>query len=140
MKKSNNENRSFFLYTALIFIMAILMVMLAFLGQNNLHKNQQSTTTGNTIQQNTAKVVEDNANLHEEIGSLNKTITEMDSQIAQKDTTIYNNDLLISAYLLAEDGKIEESTTKLNQVNKDILTDDFLIIYEKTTQRIGANN
>ena len=37
---NKNDNKSMFLYTALIFIVAVLLIIFSFLGQTNMQKNQ----------------------------------------------------------------------------------------------------
>lgn len=136
--KNENNNKSFFLYTALIFIVAIIMVMIAFLGQSNVHKNQQTNITGNSITENAAKVSEDNAHLHEELNKASQKISEYEAELQSEKELKNTYDLVLSAYLYAEAGNIDMANQILTSVNKDLLFGDILIIYEKTLQRTGA--
>ena len=38
---NKNDNKSMFLYTALIFIVAVLLIIFSFLGKTNIQKNQK---------------------------------------------------------------------------------------------------
>lgn len=136
--KNEKNNKSFFLYTALIFIVAIIMVMIAFLGQSNVHKNQQTNITGNSITENAAKVSEDNAHLHEELNKASQKISEYEAELQSEKELKNTYDLVLSAYLYAEAGNIDMANQILTSVNKELLSGDILIIYENTLQRTGA--
>lgn len=71
---TKQKNNSLFLYTALIFIVAIIMIIISFFGQSNIQKNQpaQSQETLNSITEKASQLSEDNRLLMDE----NKTLLE----------------------------------------------------------------
>ena len=68
---AKNNNKSLFLYTALIFIVAVLLILLSFFGQMNLQnkqpkvdENEQQQQEG--ISERASVLSEENKNLMEE--------------------------------------------------------------------------
>ena len=102
----NNNNKSLFLYTALIFIVAILLILIAFFGDANLEKSMNSalqtaepTVTQKAeasiseraaiISQENQKLMEENLKLKTEGESAKKQLevyTTLTKAIAEKDS------------------------------------------------------
>ena len=77
MKK---ENKSLFLYTSLIFIVSILMILIAFAGQNHIRKVQPETdASGNSLTNKVNTLSEQNAKLTNENATLNQKIMELEN-------------------------------------------------------------
>lgn len=77
---NKNENRSLFLYTALIFIAAILIIVISFFCQINLEKNHNEYTgenPANGIAEKTAQLSEENMILLETTKNLNQQNTQL---------------------------------------------------------------
>ena len=101
----NNNNKSLFLYTALIFIVAILLILIAFFGDANLEKSMNSalqtaeptvtqkaeasiTERAAIISQENQKLMEENQKLKTESESAKKQLevyTTLSKALAQKD-------------------------------------------------------
>lgn len=74
---SKNENRSLFLYTALIFLAAIAIILISFFSQVNLEKYGSEDSSPNTISEKTAQLSEENMMLLEMTRNLNEHNTQL---------------------------------------------------------------
>lgn len=123
---NKNDNKSLFLYTSLIFIVAVLLIILSFFGQTNMKKNmtQVDTEAANSgITERAAVLSEENKNLLEEN---NKLKTE-NQELTKKITT---NDILLSANGYFSLGNNDKALEMLLAVNYDGLSVDQKIIYD----------
>ena len=125
---NKNDNKSLFLYTSLIFIVAILLIILSFSGQINLQKNRtqiesNSENQNSGITERAAVLSEENKNLIEE----NNKLKAENKELQEKQTI---NDILLSAngyFSLGDNAKAYEM---INAVNYDNLSADQKIIYD----------
>lgn len=130
MEQNNNGNKSLFLYTALIFFVAIILIILAFFGQTNVQKNQPPISseipvqTPASIPEKTAVVSEENAKLIQELSGIREKLDEAEADVA-------NGDLLLEAY----DAKLQNETERLisilNSINYEQLTENQKAAYDK---------
>lgn len=140
MSNSNNggngNNRSLFLYTGLIFFVAIIMIIIAFCGQSNMEKNQPIQESVSSIEEKTARLSEDNRILLEQNQSLqdtNKILTEqisnMQGQIDRLNEETANNDLLLDIYINLYEGKKKKAIELLETVQTETLTEKQTTFY-----------
>lgn len=137
MSNSNsNGNRSLFLYTGLIFFVAIIMIIIAFCGQSNMEKNQPIKESVSSIEEKTARLSEDNRILLEQSQSLqdtNKILTEqianMQNQIDRLNTERANDDLLLDIYINLYEGKKNKAVELLDTVQTETLTEKQTTFY-----------
>lgn len=131
MSTNKNNNKSLFLYTALIFIVAVLLIILSFFGQTNLEKNQpkveessqQTQAPVSGITEKAAVLSEENKTLLEE----NIKLKDENQKLIQKQTT---NDILLSANGYFTMGNNAKALEMLLAVNYDELSVDQKIIYD----------
>ncbi len=151
--KEKNNNKSLFLYTSLIFIVAILLIILAFFGQTNIEKNQpEIETTEETIPPSSNSGIAERASvLSEENRLLLEEKTKLEAQVREKDAIIsglenenFNlseqikmNDLLLQANGYLYVGNFEKSAEALGQVDYEKLTSDQQIIYNNVKNRLN---
>lgn len=113
-KKTNNK--SLYIYTTLIFAVAILMVVISFFGQINLDKKHSSVTgeltASGTISERVSQLSDENRILIETNNSLSKQISDKDilismlnDKIAALEAKMIDNDGLYRAfnYIKAKD-------------------------------------
>ena len=137
-----NTNRSLFLYTALIFGAAILIIIFAFFGQQNINKMQPETPAetvspaADGITQKAAQVSEQNALLvtqNEALNSLNKELAEDKENLQQENTELeihYSNGIIFcSVYQYIYDKNFDDAREALSTINPDSLTDAQKLIY-----------
>ncbi len=140
---NKNDNKSLFIYTALIFFVAVILIILSFFGQTNMQKNQpkieensEQTQQSNGITERAAILSEENKTLIEE----NKKITKENEALKSENETLTEkitvSDLLLSAngyYSLGEKSKVLEI---LHQINYDNLTDDQKTLYDNIKKNL----
>lgn len=138
MSKSNN--RSLFLYTGLIFIVAIIMIIIAFFGQSNMQKNQpiqSDTVSTSSITEKAAQLSEDNRILLEEKQVLedeNQKLKDENSELlfkSENDTVqITNNNLLLEVYNYLYKGSKTKARTLLSEISVESLTETQKTFYD----------
>lgn len=130
MEQNNNGNKSLFLYTALIFFVAIILIILAFFGQTNVQKNQPPISseipvqTPASIPEKTAVVSEENAKLIQELSGIREKLDEAEADMA-------NGDLLLEAYDAKLQNDTERLTSILNSINYEQLNENQKAAYDK---------
>ena len=150
MAKQNNN--SLFLYTALIFIVAIIMVIISFFGQNNIQKNQpvQSQETLNSITEKASQLSEDNRLLMEENKTLleeNRTLRteiaelEENAEITETENEelileVENHNKLIEAYKLSEKSR-KKARELLLSIDTEELTPNQKEFYDTMLKKIN---
>lgn len=105
---NKNDNKSMFLYTALIFIVAVLLIIFSFLGQTNMQKNQPQVSESpdkemsisekaSILSEENTVLLENNSNLKKE----NQELSEENIQLKSDNESLVQkqsqNDLLLSA-------------------------------------------
>lgn len=141
-EKKNTGNKSLFLYTALIFATAILIIVIAFFGQHNLNKLQGELPTETAvpatdgIAQRAAQISEQNAMLvtqNEALNSLNKELSSNKEALEAKNTELQinytNGNIFCSIYQYIYDNNLDDAREVFSTINPDSLTDAQKIIY-----------
>lgn len=135
-------NKSLFLYTALIFLVALIMIVLSFFGQSNLKSTEETKQEAKTITEKASALNDENLILMEQISGLQEELEKKDAEILEKQATIDADiqtktvyDTIISAYLLKEAGKKEEAKTALENIDATTLSGDILIMYNKIMKK-----
>ena len=129
---NKNDNKSLFLYTGLIFFVAVVLIILSFFGQTNLKKNQPKVDEPSPdagITERTAVLSEENKNLIEE----NKQLKSQNEGLIEKQA---QNDILLSAYGYMSLGNSAKAGEMLAAVNYETLTGDQKIIYDAVKSNI----
>ena len=128
---NKNDNKSMFLYTALIFIVAVLLIIFSFLGQTNMQKNQPQLSEENTV------LLENNSNLKKE----NQELSEENIQLKSDNESLVQkqsqNDLLLSANGYFTLGNNSMALETLDKVNYNDLSSDQKIIYDNIKNNIN---
>lgn len=138
MPKLKN-NSSLFLYTALIFFVAIIMIIIAFFGQSNLQKNQPIQTDSaatSSITEKAAQLSEDNRILMEQNQTLQnekKELTENNEnltvQLEALQTEKINNDKLLQIYNYLYKGSKTKAREALGEIVPEELTETQKTFY-----------
>lgn len=133
---NKNDNKSLYIYTALIFFVAVILIILSFFGQTNIQKNQpkieensEQTQQANGITERTAVLSEENKTLIEE----NKKISKENESLKTENETLTKrlsvSDLLFSVNGYLSIGEKEKALEVFNKINSDLLTNDQKILY-----------
>lgn len=150
--KNSGENKSLYLYTSLIFIVAILLIILAFFGQTNVQNSEPDIDTlieeteqpSNGIAEKASVLSEENRVLIEEKTKLEEEIRTKDAIISGMENDKFNlnekiriNDLLLQANGYLSVGNYEKAAEALNEVNYDSLSSDQKIIYNNVKNALN---
>ena len=142
MEKINEHHagnqKSLYLYTALIFIVALVVIILSFFGQSNLDKINKVTEDNKSISEKSAVLSEQNMNLVEENRSLKQAVTDKDEKIAALEAQLVTNHELIDTYntlmtahkfFLLKDYK--QTREYLDTIDYNLLQSDSILLYTK---------
>lgn len=147
---NKNNNKSLFLYTSLIFIVAILLIIIAFFGQTNVQKNQpvieieetaQPSNNGiaeraSVLSEENRILLEEKTNLEEELRSKNSIISGIENENFNLNEKIRINDLLLQANGYATVGNFEKASESLSKVAYEDLSYDQQIIYNSVKSKL----
>ena len=131
--KDKNSTKSLFLYTALIFVVALLLILISFFGDSNLQRSITHTEPTQTpaASQYPNKISERAAELSEENMRLmgeNKTLKEENTTLKSELETYKK---LFSAKEQKEAGNIEEATRILEEISYESLDNGQQAMYNE---------
>lgn len=136
MAKSKSST-SLYLYTALIFLVALLMIILSFFAQGEREALKQETQT---LTEKASAVSEQNMLLTEQVADLTKQLEEKTTAVdtLTKESEAYKS--VISAYERMLEDKNTEAYEIISGVDAAILTDDTLALYNQITETLKKLN
>ena len=137
MKK---ENLSLFIYTSLILIVSIAMILIAFVGQNNIDKLQNSgsslTNRVHELSDANGRLLNQNTSLSEAVKASSDRITKLEDelsdkeremeQIAEKKNTLAK---LIEIQNLINEKEIDDAKALYSEINPQELDESQLKYY-----------
>ena len=129
------EDRSMYLYTALIFVVALLLILIAFFSQSNISRlgnraNEFNTASPASELTNTPVPTDEFAkiaNMASELDTKNKALTAQ--------VEIYDKLLLANAYVYSEE--YEQAETVINTVDAGSLSENQNVLYEQIKEKIN---
>lgn len=137
--KYSKENKSMYLYTALIFVVALLLILLAFFGQTNISRlgnraNEiaQSTEVVTTDPTEAPQSTEEFARISNMASSLDKENKDLKNSLA-----VYDN--LINANELVSKDKIFEAQDIINTIDETSLTEGQKVLYNQIKDKIAES-
>lgn len=141
------ENKSLFLYTALIFFAAIIIIIVAFFGQANLERSQPSlpditsapieegiTQKASRLSEQNALLVTQNETLKTLNDELSSDVDALEARNAELEINNTTGNILCSIYQYIYDKNYDDAQVVLNSINVDSLTDAQKIIYNNLTK------
>ena len=127
MKK---ENKSLILYTALIFLISIVMIIIAFIGQRNTQNMQPETdASGMTITEKVDQLSNENLNL----------FRRLDVLMQEKNILTKEKDLLYSflnMICLIEEERFDEAKIIYDAIDPTSLTSMQKVYYDLITEKM----
>lgn len=131
---SKKENRSMYLYTALIFVVALLLILVAFFSQTNVSKLGKRAEEFAT---SAPAATDAPSQSSEELAKLANMASELDAENEALKTQIavYDNLLAANAYLA--NGSITDAETIFLTIDEASLTDNQRILYEEIKNKIN---
>ena len=119
---SNGQNKSLYIYTSLIFVVAVLLIILSFFAMSNRDSKMNETEqTAQSITEKTAALSEENKNLAEE----NKALKEKNHTMSAALLNIANE------YYTAGDTVKAEETVAI--IDASSLTEEEAAVYTTIT-------
>ena len=145
-----NDNRSLFLYTALIFVVAILLIVISYLSKSNLQKQHNEFigehTNTSSIAEKTAKISEENMILLDKVNDLNSIITDLNSQITELNgenselsEKLSNTELMLRIFDLIQQKRYIEAEQAYETLNVDFIEGQSLEFYEYLGKTLRKN-
>lgn len=142
MAEKKNSS-SMFLYTALIFLVALIMIVLSFFGQSHLESTEETKQQAKTITEKASLLSEENLLLTEQVSSMQEQLEQKETDILAKQQSIdgLQKELeackaVISAYERCVEGNTEAGAAAIAAVDPAMLTGDIKILYDQTMQMI----
>lgn len=120
-QNQNGPNKSLYLYTSLIFVVAILLIILSFFAMSNRDSKLNETEQAQTITEKTAALSEENKNLAEE----NKALKDSNRVMSAALLSIANE-----YYTAGDTAKAAEIAAS---VDASSLTDEEKALYASIT-------
>ena len=130
------ENRSMYLYTALIFVVALLLILLAFFGQTNISRlgnraNEIAVATEPaSVSSTSAPSSEEFARISNMASTLDKENKDLKNQLS-----VYDN--LINANEMAEKKHFTEAQEIIDLIDEATLTEGQKVLYEQIKDKIA---
>lgn len=148
-KKSNpNTNSSMFLYTALIFIVALILIIIAFFGQKNLMELRRTTDAMGENQPQQSVPIEENTPpaysepavssvpSNDEFAIMTNTISNLKAENSALKETVGTCEKLFAANSYVMAGNKDEANKILLDIDASKLTSDQLILYNQLLNTI----
>lgn len=131
------ENRSMYLYTALIFVVALLLILLAFFGQTNISRlgnraNEiaQATEVAPATPTNAPPTTEEFARISNMASALDKENKDLKDKL-----TVYDN--LMNANELASNGNFFEAQEVIDTIDETSLSDGQKVLYNQIKDKLA---
>ena len=127
-KQKRKENRSMYLYTALIFVVALLLIIMAFFGQTNITKLGNRASEYETP---SPEVVTPAPVDNDEFAKISNLAAELDAENKTLKSRIEVTDKLLSANAHVKASDFMSAQTVIETVDAETLTDTEKILYDE---------
>lgn len=130
-----------FLYTALIFVVALILIIISFFGQTNLseiRKNHEQNKLNQTQQLNDGNNTENKKEVtDEQYAQMTNRISELETENKnlKNELSTYDNLLAANGYISA--GDKENANTVLEAIDTETLTDNQKLLYDNIIKQIN---
>lgn len=134
--EKKKENRSIYIYTALIFAVALVLIILTAFSQprvNKLGKRAEEFKPEVTESVSTDEIAK-YANMAASLDTENK---ELNSEISEKNKQIQIYEFLLTANAQVSDGQFVEAEEMLTQIDATTLTENQTILFNELTEKIN---
>lgn len=134
----HKTNKSLFLYTSLIFLVALLMIVVSFFGQSHLESIRETEQKAKNLTEKTSMLSDQNLYLTQQVTTLSKEIEEKDALIASSQTAVEEATLreenlnnTLAAYVKMKEKKKSKAKEYISLVNPDLLSHDGKWLYDE---------
>lgn len=129
---SKKESRSMYLYTALIFVVALLLILLSFFSQTNVSRLGKRAEEFSTPAPTSVATTEP-----DELAKVSNMAAELDKEndMLKAQIAVYEN--LLSAKANIINGNIADAETIFLTIDETMLSDNQRILYEEIKTKIN---
>lgn len=133
------ENKSLFLYTGLIFVVALIIIIVTFFGQDRILRetNEQIQTATAGITERAAILSDENMRLTEKALSLEKQVEELTSENEIQKKKEANYDLIFECYSLISAQDFASAKTKFDTIDASLLSEKSLAVYNDINTQLA---
>ena len=132
-QKNPNSNSSMFLYTALIFVVALILIIIAFFGQKNL-MDLRRTTDAMSEPEQTETIADQTPSpepRNDELAVMANTISTLQAENTTLKSSVDIYEKLLAANGYISSGNNAEAEKIISEINSADLTGDHLILYNQ---------
>lgn len=132
-QKNPNSNSSMFLYTALIFVVALILIIIAFFGQKNL-MDLRRTTDAMSEPEQTETIADQTPSPephNDELAVMANTISTLQAENTTLKSSVDIYEKLLAANGYISSGNNAEAEKIISEINSADLTGDQLILYNQ---------
>lgn len=132
-QKNPNSNSSMFLYTALIFVVALILIIIAFFGQKNL-MDLRRTTDAMSEPEQTETIADQTPSpepRNDELAVMANTISTLQAENTTLKSSVDIYEKLLAANGYISSGNNTEAEKIISEINSADLTGDQLILYNQ---------
>lgn len=131
----NKESRSMYLYTALIFVVALLLILIAFFSQTNITRLGKRAEEFST--QAPAAEVSQEPSSSEQLATISNMAHQLDSEnkILKEQLNIYD-ELALANQCIADD-EYEQADAIISSINADNLSENQKLLYEQIKEKLN---
>lgn len=132
-QKNPNSNSSMFLYTALIFVVALILIIIAFFGQKNLMDLRRTTDAMSEPEQTEtiADYTPSPEPRDDELAVMANTISTLQAENTTLKSSVDIYEKLLAANGYISSGNTAEAEKIISEINSADLTGDQLILYNQ---------
>lgn len=120
------------IYTGILFSFALILIIFAYLTQNNMYKETNEISKG--YQSNIEMLTKENENLHSKIKELEKEISEKDAKINLFEESNKTDALLKDALIKDDEGNSKEAKELIKDIDKTKTNDLQNYIIDKINE------
>ena len=140
--KDTKNAKSLFLYTALIFLVALLMIILSFFGQNHADKLKETEQRAKTITEKASALSDENLRLTGKITELENEKNVLVADLGVKTAELENitikvasEEKVMEAFIAYSERRYTKAVQIVEEVNPDALGEKAKIMYNKIMQK-----
>lgn len=134
----NKSNKSLFLYTSLIFLVALLMIVVSFFGQSHLESIRETEQQAKNLTEKASVLSDQNLYLTEQVTALTKQLEEKDALLLTTQTAVEEAKLreesinnTLTAYTKMKNKNKSEAKEYISLVNPELLPSDAMWFYNE---------
>lgn len=137
-KEMQRGNTHIYAYTALIFIVAILMILLAFFGQANVENEKHINTEGKSITERSSALSNENLSLRDRVDDLTEDVEEKEGELNVEREINAEHAKIFSVQILVDLQNFAEAKNVIDTIDQTKLSGDALLVYNKLNETITA--